>query len=112
EARTFAPMAIAAYERAAPLDIDGRYHLATLHIVNSDFEAAGAEADSILAAVPTHLYGLFTAAQVAAARGDSATALDLFQRFLDNYDTEFATARSEYLDHQAILPAMRQEAVA
>ncbi len=111
EALTFAPMAIAAYERAEPLDIDGRYHLATLHIVNSNFEAAGVEADAILAEVPTHLYGLFTGAQVAAARGDEAASLDLFQQFLDNYDAEFALARSEYLDHQAILPAMRQEAI-
>jgi hypothetical protein len=112
QARAFAPMAITAYERLEVLDLDGRYHLALLHLVNDDPAAARREADSILAEVPTHLFGLFTAAQAEELMGNPAAAAPFYRRFLGAYETEVALSRPEYLDHARMLPTMREEAAA
>jgi hypothetical protein len=110
EARAFAPMAIAAYGLAEPLDLDGRYHLAVLHLVNDDPAAARAEADVILQQVPSHLFGLFTAAQSEQMLGNQEEATALYRRFLENYESEVALGRPEYLEHSPVLPVMREEA--
>lgn len=110
QARAFLPMAIAAYGRVEALDLDGRYHLGTLHLVGADPAAARAQADTILAAQPAHLFGLFIAAEAERARGNTAAARPLFQRFLDGYEAETAKDVPEYRDHAQSLPAMREEA--
>lgn len=112
QARTFAPMAIAAYDRVDSLDADGLYHVAALHLVDGNAEAARETADRILAVTPEHLFGLFVAAQAEALIGNSEQAKVLYQRFLDNYSLELAATRQEYNDHAALLPVMRQEAEA
>ncbi|HEX8832068.1 MAG TPA: zinc ribbon domain-containing protein [Longimicrobium sp.] len=110
-AKQFLPMAVAAYDRARPLDNDGRYHLAVLHLVGGDFEAARAQSDTILAANPSHLFGLFTGAQAAQGRGDNAAAAALYRRFLAAYETERVRKDVvEYADHSQALPAMKEEA--
>ncbi|HEX2092131.1 MAG TPA: zinc ribbon domain-containing protein [Longimicrobiaceae bacterium] len=110
QARSFLPMAIAAYGRVPELDTDGHYHLAVLHLVGGDTQAARAEANAILARDPQHLFGLFTAAQAERAMGNQARARELFQRFLDAYDTESQRELPEYRDHAQALGPMRQEA--
>lgn len=110
QARAFAPMAIAAYDRVPSLDLDGHYHVAVLHLVNDDPRGARDRSEAILREVPTHLFGLFTAAQAEQMLGDRTEAERLYRRFLDAYDTESTVARPEYADHAAILPVMREEA--
>lgn len=110
QARQFVPMAIMAYQRVDTLDADGRYHLAALQLVAGDFAAARAEADTLMAANPTHLFGLFTAAQAEGSRGNQAAAKALFQRFLASYDAEVAKKLPEYEEHSQALPAMKAEA--
>jgi hypothetical protein len=110
QAKQFQPMAVMAYQRVEGLDADGRYHLAALHLIGGDFAAARAEADSILAANPTHLFGLFTAGEAEARRGNQAAARDFYQRFLQAYDAEMAKSLAEYREHAQGLPAMREQA--
>lgn len=110
QARAFLPMALAAYEQVPDLDLDGRYHDAVLHLVDGDPAAARAQADSILAAEPSHLFGLFTAAQAEEALGREAAARQLYQRFLNNYESESARNLPEYRDHAQVLPINRAEA--
>ena len=96
--------------RATPLDTDGRYHLAALPLVGRDFAAADAQADSILATNPTHLFGLFAAAQAAQGTGDAQEAVALYRRFIAAYDSEVAKELAEYREHSQGLPAMREQA--
>lgn len=110
QARAFLPMAIGAYGRVETLDVDGRYHLASLHLIGGDAVAAAAQADSILAVEPNHLFGLFVRGQAAGQQGDEAAARTAYQRFLAEFETETAKSRPEYRDHAQSLPAMRDEA--
>ncbi|HYW05625.1 MAG TPA: zinc ribbon domain-containing protein [Longimicrobium sp.] len=112
-ARQFIPMAIGAYGRVDPLDTDGRYHLAVLHLVGGQYNEARAQADSILATDPKHLFGLFTAAQAEQGRGNRPAAAALFRRFLAAFDSE-STRKDvvEYQDHQPALPGMKEAAEA
>jgi hypothetical protein len=112
QAQQFLPMAVMAYQRVDSLNTDGRYHLAALHLVGRDYAAARAEADTILAASPTHLFGLFTAGEAEAGRGNASGARDFYQRFLRAYDAELAKQLPEYQEHSAGLPAMRTQATA
>ena len=110
-AKQFLPMAVAAYDRARPLDSDGRYHLAVLHLVGNQFDEARAQSDTILSANPKHLFGLFTGAQAAQGRGDTAGSVSLYRRFLAAYDSELTRKDVvEYADHSQALPAMKEEA--
>jgi uncharacterized membrane-anchored protein len=110
QARQFTPMAIMAYQRVDSLDADGRYHLAALELVAGDFAAARAQADTLMRRNPTHLFGLFTAAQAEGSRGNMDQAKSLFQRFLQSYDSELAKKLPEYEEHAQALPAMKAEA--
>jgi len=110
QAARFVPMAIAAYGRVENLDADGRYHLAALHMVNGDAASARAEADRLLAGNPTHLFGLFVAAQAADASGQREEAKAFFRRFDESYDAEVAKNLPEYGEHSQGLPEMREQA--
>jgi hypothetical protein len=112
QAQRFLPMAVMAYQRVEPLDADGRYHLAALHLVGHDWAAARAEADTLLAASPTHLFGLYIAGDAEYGRGNTAAARDFYRRFLRAYDAEVAKRLPEYEEHSQGLPAMRAQAVA
>ena len=112
QAQRFLPMAVMAYQRVDPLDADGRYHLAALHLVGHDWAAARAQADTLLAASPTHLFGLFTAGEAEYGRGDAAAAKGFYRRFLAAYDAEVAKRLPEYEEHSQGLPAMRAQVVA
>lgn len=110
EARFFLPMAVSAYEQVPDLNADGHYHVAVLHLAAGDPAAARARSDSILSESPTHLFGLFTAAQAERALGNAAQARELYERFQQAFAAESALARSEYSEHQAVMPLMREEA--
>lgn len=109
-ARQFVPMAIAAYEMAGQPDTDARYHIGALHLVGGNPVAARAQADTILASNPRHLFGLFTAAQAEQERGNTTEARALYRRFLDAYDAELSRGLPEYKAHEPALPGMRAEA--
>jgi hypothetical protein len=109
-ARRFAPMAIQAYGLVPGLDLDGHYHLALLHLVNNDPAGARRTAGVMLEQVPTHLFGLYTAAQSEQAMGNQEAARELYRQFLANYDAEIGVDRFEYTEHERVLPAMRDDA--
>jgi tetratricopeptide (TPR) repeat protein len=106
----FTEMAIQAYDMVPERDADLHYHLGELHRVKGDLGAARAQADTILAADPQHLFGLFGAAQVELMRGNAPEGKALFQRFLDAYPAQVARNLPEYQEHMQGLPAMRAEA--
>jgi hypothetical protein len=110
EALRFTPMAIGAYEMAAPLDHDGRYHLAVVHMVAGDYAAARATAEEILATDVNHLLGLAAAGEAAERAGDLAAARDYYGRLLAAYDAEVARGLQEYRDHAQSLPQFRAAA--
>lgn len=110
EALRFTPMAIAAYAMAAPLDDDGLYHLASVHLVAGDTAAALSTAEQILARNPDHLLGLGVAAETAVIAGDTAAARAYYTRLLAAYDAEVASGLQEYRDHSQILPEYRATA--
>jgi hypothetical protein len=113
EVQQFMPMALAAYEQAQPLDLDGLFHLALLHQTNGDHAAASAIANTqILADNPNYLLGLSVAAESALALGDSAAARQHYTRFLEAYDSEMARGLEEYGGHSAVITQTRQDAVA
>ena len=107
----FTPMALQAYEMAAPLDLDGLYHVSLIKAVASDFAGAEETARQILDAVPNHLLGLAALAEAALGAGDTATAKDAWNKFLDNYDSERAKALQEYQDHAPILETYKEDAL-
>lgn len=99
-AQMFAPMAMLAYERIGPLDAHARYDIGTIAAVTNDAQAAGAQADTILKAQPSHLLGLLLAARAADLRKDSGAAARFRARFSAALATERAKGLKEYTDHQ------------
>lgn len=110
QAAQFYPMAIQAYQASEPLDADGLYHLSLIQSASGDFTAGRATAQRILDMSPNHLLGLGAAAEASLEAGDTETAREYYQRFLDVYETERANQYPEYLDHAAILPSYEQQA--
>lgn len=108
----FTDMGIRAYAEVPERDADLHYHVAELYRVKGDVDAARAQADTILAKDPQHLFGLFAAAGTEQARGNAAGARALYQRFLDGYAAQVARNLPEYQEHQQGLPAMRAAAQA
>ncbi len=112
EVTNFLPMAIGAHELVADLDADGKFHLVLLRLQGSLNDEALDAAEEILAEQPEHLLGLAGAADASLALGDSASAREFFQRWLDAYDAEMAKNLPEYSDHSGIFPTMRATAQA
>lgn len=109
-ARQFAPMAIGAYGMAEPLDADGLYHLAAVHLVAGDPASARMTAERILANDENHLLGLAVAGEAAAHAGDSVAARRYYTRLLAAYDAEVARGLPEYEAHSRSLPEFRSAA--
>ena len=106
----FAGMAIQAYGMVPERDADLHYHLGELYRVSGDAASARAQADTILAADPQHLFGLYGAARAEQLRNDRDAAKGMFQRFLDAYTAQVARNLPEYQEHAQGLPSMRSEA--
>lgn len=107
----FAPMAIQTYGQLPTLDNDSRYDLGLLHLAAGDPAAALAQADTLLRAVPTHLYGFIVRARAYTAQGDQARARRAYADFLKNEQAERQRARPEYGNHQGSVNAFHDEAV-
>lgn len=111
QAEQFLPMAIAAHDRAEPLDHDGLFHRAILERLAGESANAIATAERILADRPTHLLALATAAEAATDIGDTQMARDYYQRFLDAYDDEEGLDLVEYEAHSGMFAGMRAAAL-
>lgn len=86
-------------------DVDSRYHVAMLMAVAGDWAGALAEADSILAAFPDHLFGYYVRGVVAQLQHDSTGARQARTKFTAAYAREMASERPEYLEHRQLLEA-------
>ena len=98
--RSFMPMAIAAYEMIAPLNLDQRYDLGRIGVVGGDSALARAQADTILAAKPTHLLGLILEAKAARLEKNDLRARKADARLLSAEPAERAAGLKEYLLHK------------
>lgn len=105
----FQPMAVQAYERAEPLDMDGVYHQALLELL-ADPAAALESAQRILDEEPGHILALGVAARASLSLGDVEQAEAFYQRLLDGYEEESARALPEYTGHANLLTDYRTEA--
>ncbi|MEO8622038.1 MAG: hypothetical protein ABI625_13295 [bacterium] len=97
-ARFFAPMAIQAYEMIGPVDAHAQYDIGVISAAAGDVSRARAEADTILAARPTHLLGLVLAIHAAELDQDSSAAVKFRRRLVAAAPTE-RTALKEYGEH-------------
>jgi tetratricopeptide (TPR) repeat protein len=109
-ARRFIPMALAAYSELADLDLDGRYHVALLYLAGGRPEDALSQAETLLAAVPDHLFGLSVSAEAYEQMGRVDDAVARYRRFLEVYSPEVAASRPEYIDHSRALPGRLEAA--
>jgi hypothetical protein len=98
--RAFFPMATAAYDAIAPLNLDQRYDLGHIAEVAGDTTLARAQADSILRERPTHLLGLILGAKAARMVGNEPHARQFDVRLLSVEPRERRAARPEYLLHR------------
>ena len=106
----FVPMAIQSVLALAPLDAHRRYDLGLLAMVAGDPVMASAQADTILAAHPTHLLGLTLGMRIAGMRSDTAARRQYADRLLASLDRERATRLPEYADHAPDIDAAAREA--
>jgi tetratricopeptide (TPR) repeat protein len=106
----FLPMALEAYESAAPLDLDGLFHLTLLQRTGGLFEESLATALDVLAAEPRHILGLDAAARAMAALGRTDEAVGYYESLVQNYDAELQRALPEYAGHGRYLAVANQEA--
>lgn len=111
-AQGFMPMAIAAYERAQPLNLDGLFHLSLLQRTALDLEGSLLTAQQILGDDPNHLLGLSAAAEALLELGRADEAAVLYQQILEVYDAEMDRGLSEYLDHAGITDNLKLDAEA
>ena len=102
EAQQFMPMAVGAYERARPLDLDGLFHLSLLERTAGLLEEALATAQQILDQDPDHLLGLHAAAEAAAELGRAVEAALHYRHIVDVYAPQMARQLLEYVDHSGI----------
>ena len=112
EAQQFMPMAIAAYDRARPLNTDGLFHLSMLQRTAMQLDAALVTAREILEANSDHLLGLSAAAKAAEELGRSDIAAAYYERVLDVYESQIEQDIPEYVDHAPITDNLRSEAEA
>lgn len=110
EVRFFTPMALQAYALLGELDADARYHVALIQAEAGDLRAMAAQADSLEAAAPRHLFVSMLRAEVAERRGQRVEAARWYRRFLELYEQELATNKREYADHGPALDAFRERA--
>jgi tetratricopeptide (TPR) repeat protein len=112
QALAFLPMAIAAYDRARPLDHDGLFHLSQLNRAAMNVDAALAGAEEILAADPNHVLALKAAADAAVELGRLEDAEGFYRRLLEAYPREVGRALPEYEAHSGEMEAARSAAEA
>lgn len=110
EVRFFGPMAIQAYDMIGQLDADARFHLGLINAALGNDTAATAQADTLARDTPRHLFVPLIRWEVANRREDTAALRRAYRQFLDAYDGEMTTGKSEYEMHRTRLEAFRDEA--
>ena len=110
-AQFFLPMARQAYAMLPALDLDARYDIGVLDLTAGDGAGAAAQADTILKAVPSHLYGLMLRARARELAGDRPGAVRAYRDFLRHERAERARQRPEYGEHATMLDAFHAEAL-
>ncbi|MDH3270870.1 MAG: zinc ribbon domain-containing protein [Gemmatimonadota bacterium] len=110
QAQAFMPMAIAAYQRARPLSLDGLFHLSMLNRTAMNLEAALDQALEIVELDPNHLLGRAAAAEAAIELGDLEEAEVHYRRILEVYDDEVLRPLEEYEMHSTIVVELKNDA--
>ena len=110
QAQAFLPMAIAAYQRARPLTLDGLFHLSMLNRTAMNLEAALDNALEILEQDPNHLLGLAAAAEAAIELGEPDEAEVHYRHLADIYAEEVQRPLEEYEQHSLIVEVLKQDA--
>lgn len=111
QADQFLPMAIGAYARIQPLNLDDRFHLSLLHAAAGDGTTAAEIAEEGLTEHPTHLLVLAAAAEAAVLLGQDEVAIQRYEQLVDAYEAELAGGLPEYSSHgPELLPNLRDEA--
>jgi hypothetical protein len=90
--------------------VDARYHAAVLRLEGGDAPGARALADTILATVPTHLFGYMVRGDAARLEHDSAGLARAQRDFRTHYDAEMRAKRVEYLEHGPAIEDFKKEA--
>jgi tetratricopeptide (TPR) repeat protein len=111
-AQAFLPMAIAAYDRAQPLDHDGLFHLSMLNRAAGNLDAALASAEQVLAAEPNHVLALSEAAEATIELGRLDDAVGYYRRLVQAYAQESTRLLPEYQGHSGMLESARSAAEA
>ena len=109
-AQQFMPMAIAAYNRARPLTLDGLFHLSMLNRTAGNLEAALDNALEIVEEDPSHLLGLAAAAEAAVELGELDEAETHYRRILEIFDEESQRPLEEYQMHSQIVIVLKEDA--
>lgn len=107
EVARFLPMATLAYGQLDTVNADARYHMAMLGIQGGDSRSALAQADSITASAPRHLFAFLIREAVAARQGESNGVRSAREGFLAAYDQEMALERVEYAEHRNAIERFR-----
>ncbi len=107
----FGPMALQTYGQLPALDNHSRYDVGMLQLAVGNPQGALAQADTLITAVPNHLYALVLRARAYEALGDQAKAGTAFAAFLRHEPAERAGGRPEYTAHATTLDAFKQEAL-
>lgn len=108
--QSFLPLAVEAYRAAAPLDVDGLFHLSTLLRIGAMPTESLATASAILERDPDHLLGLGAAAAASVDLGSADEAASFYEHALDVFDSESDRPLTEYVGHSAFLSRLRSEA--
>lgn len=109
-AQQFMPMAIAAYNRARPLTLDGLFHLSMLNRTAGNLEAALDNALEIVEADPNHLLGLAAAAEAALELGELDEAEIHYRQIAAVFDEESQRPLEEYDMHSQIVLVLKEDA--
>ena len=110
QAQAFMPMALAAYDRARPLNHDGLFHLSMLNRTANNLDAALDDALRVLEEDPNHLLALAAAAEAAIELGYDDEAEEHYRRILEIYDEESTRPLPEYDAHRRIVDVLKQDA--
>jgi hypothetical protein len=107
--RFFLPMALGAYGQLPALDVDARYHIGLIQLAGGQPAGALAQADTILRAVPKHLFAFVLRAHAYRDQSNRQGQRRAYADFLRNEAAELARNRPEYSEHRE-LTAFRAEA--
>jgi hypothetical protein len=104
-------MALQTYFQLPALDNHARYDVGMLQLAVGNPQGALAQADTLIAAVPNHLYAYLLRARAYEALSDAPKTRAAYADFLKHEAAERAAGRPEYSLHATTLDAFKQEAL-